>query len=775
MRRIFALGLFAMATGALATGPRLNSISPPGGQRGTELEVKFNGERLDDAQEVVFYGPGIEAVDLKTNKARLKIADDCRLGEHHLRIRCASGISDLRLFYVGPFASTNEIEPNNDAAKAQPIPLNATVQGAAGGEDMDYFQVSAKKGQPIAVEVEAMRLGRVLLDPFVSIQTKDGKVLASSDDAPLLAQDAALSIVAPADGEYIVQVRDSTYTGPSDSAYRLHVGTFPRPMAVYPAGGKAGEKVKMQFIGDAAGEFSQQIALPTEPQEKFGVFAQRDGQIAPSPNWARVSPFGNGMEKEPNDEKDKATEISDELPIALNGILQKDGDDDWFRFKAKKDQALEVNVYGRRIRSPIDSVLLIMDEKGNTVAQNDDSSGPDSSVKFTPSKDGYYFLKVSDQLRKGGPDFVYRVEITMPAPGLALNIPQVARNDSQTRQWIAVPRGNRFGTLIRAARNNFSGDVALGLEGLPEGIKMQAETMPGKVDSMPVVFEAAVDAPLSGKLLELTAKSTDDAKPARGSFRHAMEFISGPNNTYYYHTRADKLYVAVVEAAPFKIEIDEPKVPLVQGGSMNLNVKAIRDEGFDAPIDLKMIWNPPGVSSSSDITMAKGASNAVCTLNASGNADLRKWKIAVLGSATVNGGTVYVSTPLTQLEIAEPYVSGKIETVSVSPGQSTKLVCKLEQKKPFEGKATVKLMGLPDKITAPEVQITKGDTEATFNVTVDPKCNNGSHKNLFCHVDVVEHEQAIPHNIASGGVLRVVPPKKGAEEPKKVAAVQGGK
>jgi hypothetical protein len=337
-----------------------------------------------------------------------------------------------------------------------------------------------------------------------------------------------------------------------------------------------------------------------------------------------------------------------------------------------------------------------------------------------------------------------------------------------------VPRGNRFGTLIRASRNNFSGDLNLSLKDLPEGIKMHAETMSSRVDSMALVFEAAADAPLSGKLLELTASSADSSKPASGSFRHQMEFINGPNNTFYYQSRADKLYVAVVEAAPFKIEIDEPKVPLVQGGSMNLKVKAIRDSGFEEPINLKMIWNPPGVSSSSDITIAKGANEGVCTLNASGNAELRKWKVAVLGSATVNGGTVYVSTPLTSLAIAEPYLSGKIETVSVSPGQSAKLVCKLDQKKPFEGKATVKLMGLPDKITAPEVQITKDDKEAAFNVNVDPKCNNGSHKNLFCYIEVVEHEQPIPHNIASGGVLRVVPPKKPAED-KKVASAQGGK
>ena len=194
----------------------------------------------------------------------------------------------------------------------------------------------------------------------------------------------------------------------------------------------------------------REIALPSQPEDKFGIFAERDGQIAPSANWARVSPFPNALESEPNDEKDKATDAGGDLPIALNGILEKEGDQDWFRFKGRKGQALEVSVYGRRIRSPIDSVALIQDEKGNTVAQNDDTGGPDSSIKFTPSKDGYCFLRISDHLKKGGPDYVYRVEVVPPAPSVTVSIPQVARNDSQSRQWIAVPRGNRFGTLVRA-------------------------------------------------------------------------------------------------------------------------------------------------------------------------------------------------------------------------------------------------------------------------------------------------------------------------------------
>src|SRR5437879_4066219 len=103
MRLSLILGLIlGLGATAEATSPRLNSTSPAGGQRGTEVELRFNGQRLEDAQELVFYSPGIEVLKLdhaKTNaplKARIRIARDCPLGEHHLRLRAASGVSDVR-------------------------------------------------------------------------------------------------------------------------------------------------------------------------------------------------------------------------------------------------------------------------------------------------------------------------------------------------------------------------------------------------------------------------------------------------------------------------------------------------------------------------------------------------------------------------------------------------------------------------------------------------------------------------------------------------------
>ena len=132
-----ALAGFAGMTGvslAFAVAPNFTAIAPAGGQRGTSVEVTLRGERLDDAQEVFFYSPGITLEKITTAKdkevkAVLHIAPDCRLGEHALRLRTAGGISALRIFYVGPFPSVEEKEPNNEAAKAQPLALNTTVQG----------------------------------------------------------------------------------------------------------------------------------------------------------------------------------------------------------------------------------------------------------------------------------------------------------------------------------------------------------------------------------------------------------------------------------------------------------------------------------------------------------------------------------------------------------------------------------------------------------------------------------------------------------------------
>src|ERR1035441_6640926 len=86
-----------------------------------------------------------------------------------------------------------------------------------------------------------MRLGRGMFDPRLAVLETNGTVLADVDETWLAKQDPFVSLIAPHDGTFVLQLREATYGGNGDCHYRLHVGTFPRPTSVYPLGGKAGQ------------------------------------------------------------------------------------------------------------------------------------------------------------------------------------------------------------------------------------------------------------------------------------------------------------------------------------------------------------------------------------------------------------------------------------------------------------------------------------------------------------------------------------------------------
>ena len=181
-----------------AASPSLGIILPRGLQRGTESVLTFHGGQLADAKEILFFSPGFQVTKLEPSagavKATIKVAADCRLGEHVAHVRTASGVTEYRTFYVGPFREIQEKEPNTEFTTPQPIPMNVTVNGVIQAEDVDYFVVDAKKGQRISAEIEGMRLGVTMFDPYIAILDSKRFELITADDTPLLKQDAAASI-----------------------------------------------------------------------------------------------------------------------------------------------------------------------------------------------------------------------------------------------------------------------------------------------------------------------------------------------------------------------------------------------------------------------------------------------------------------------------------------------------------------------------------------------------------------------------------------------------
>lgn len=774
-RILFALFVSAV-TAVQASDPTLTVITPRGVQRGAEHVLTFTGARLKDTEEILFYEPGFEVTKIEPDpknanrvRATVKVAPDCELGEKTAQIRTKSGLTDYRTFFVGALPAVAEKEPNTEFGTPQAIKQNVTVEGVIQSEDVDYFMVEAKKGQRLSVEVEGMRFGQTLFDPYIAILDENRFELSAVDDSPLVRQDAVTSIIVPEDGKYIIEMRESGYGGNGNCRYRLHVGQFPRPTAVFPPGGKAGEEVELTFIGDAEGEIKQKVILPNDGRTEMLVFAKDDRGISPSGHTIRIAPDPNAVEVEPNNALAEATPVS--FPAAFNGVLTETGDHDYFRFTASRNQTYEVECYGRRIRTGIDPVMHIFNVKtGKALSGNDDSRGPDSYIRFKVPEDGEYAVRIMDHLNRGGEDFAYRVEFQPVVPKLTLGIPRVRRY-SQDRQRIYVAKGNRFGTIISASRANFGGELVLENLDLPEGISIVAQPMPSNLNTMPVIFEATADAALSGKLLDFRARLNDDTKQISGRFENRADFvIAQPGQSLYSWKDVDRIAIAVVDELPFSLEIVQPKVPMVRNGSMQLKIVAKKKEGWDEQITVQFPFRPPGIGANSSIKIPKGKSEAYYPLSANKNAAIGQWPVYAIGSANV-GGNAWAASQMATLEVTEPFLNIALQRSSVELGNETEIVGAVELLKELKAAATVELVGLPHKVTAEPMQITKDTKELVFKIKTATDSPAGNHKNIFCKVVVTENAEPITHARLGSTELRVDKPlpKPVAVAPKKVA------
>ncbi len=217
---------------------------------------------------------------------------------------------------------------------------------------------------------------------------------------------------------------------------------------------------------------------------------------------------------------------------------------------------------------------------------------------------------------------------------------------------------------------------------------------------VPVLLTAAEGTALNAGLVDLIGQKPDPNQPITGGFRQRTGLVRGQNQVEVWGYTTRLMPVVVTQAVPFKIDVVEPKVPLVRGGAMNLKVVATRQEGFNAPIAVRMLYNPPGVGSSGSIVIPEGQTEALIPLTAVGDAEIQKWKIAILGEATVGDGPVLVSSQLAALDVAEPFLAFAFQAAAVEQGQTTELVINVEKKKDFPGTAKVELLGIPNEVTA---------------------------------------------------------------------------
>jgi hypothetical protein len=134
--------------------------------------------------------------------------------------------------------------------------------------------------------------------------------------------------------------------------------------------------------------------------------------------------------------------------------------------------------------------------KRERITSNDDSDGPDSTLRVTVADETGFLLRVNDFERRHGDAFVYWIDVEAVEPRVTVSVPP-AQTKTQQRLVAAVPRGNRTAVFFNAQRNDCSDPVRIECEGLPAGVSVATAPIVDPAPGGLVVFEAAADAAAS--------------------------------------------------------------------------------------------------------------------------------------------------------------------------------------------------------------------------------------------------------------------------------------
>ncbi len=171
-------------------------------------------------------------------------------------------------------------------------------------------------------------------------------------------------------------------------------------------------------------------------------------------------------------------------PVVVNGRIGRAGDVDVFRFDGRAGETVVAAVDARRLGSPLDSAVRVLDSAGHVLGSNDDAmpGDADSSLTVRLPAGGAYLVEVSDSHGRGGPAYAYRLRISPPMPDFRLAVSPAG---------LAVPADACLPVTVHVLRTDgFTGPVAVALKAAPHGFSLSGATVPAGVDSIRMTLQA---------------------------------------------------------------------------------------------------------------------------------------------------------------------------------------------------------------------------------------------------------------------------------------------
>lgn len=430
-------------------------------------------------------------------------------GDRELRLATPTGLTNPLCFQVGVLPEVREEQVADPAPVSVELPVLLNGQIMPG--EVDRFHLRAHQGQQLVIRMQARRLIPYLADAVpgwfqatMSLYDPQGREVAYDDDYRF-DPDPVIFYKVPADGVYGLEVRDAIYRGRDDFVYRIAAGELPFITQVFPLGGREGSSTVATIAGWNLP--TDKLPLDTQP----GGAAIRQARLNEGQGLGNEVPYVVGTlpeitETEPNDATGEAQPVT--LPVIVNGRIGRPGDVDAFRFDGRAGEEVVAEVYARRLNSPLDSLLRLVDATEHVVASDDDHADPemgllthqaDSYLRFRLTQDGTYRVILLDAQQQGSGAYGYRLRIGPPQPDFALRL---------TPSGTSLAPGRAVALTVRAVRKDgFAGDIDVVLSDGPAGFTLTNAKIPADKDSVEMTLGAPRDATREAVALQFEGRA----------------------------------------------------------------------------------------------------------------------------------------------------------------------------------------------------------------------------------------------------------------------------
>jgi hypothetical protein len=549
---------------------------------------------------------------------QVTVAADAEPGQRELRIATPSALSNPLVFYVGqlpefsakPAKSISEqksaVAKTAVAPKARgrepelKIALPAVINGQILPGKVDRYRFEAGRGQKLVVAAQARELIPYIADAVpgwfqatLAVYDDQGKELAYTDDYQFN-PDPVLYCEIPADGEYVVEIKDAIYRGREDFVYRITLGELPFVTGVFPLGGPADKQTTVELTGWNLPETRLRV---DNKDRRLGLYAlaERNRGWVSAPIPFAVDALPECLEAEPNGQQAEAQQVSS--PVIINGRIQQPDDVDVFCFEGRAGDQIVAEVSARRLNSPLDSVLKLTDAAGRQLAMNDDyedkgagltTHQADSRLALSLPTDGKYLLRLTDMQHRGGPEYAYRLRISRPRPDFEL---RVVPPSISARAGASVPL-----TVYALRKDGFADEITLALKDAPPGFALSGNRLPGDKEQVPVTLSvpsASSNGPIS---LSLEGRATIQGREVSRAAVPAEDMMQAFAYRHLVPARELKVTVSGRDFSRNLVRVIGDAPTRIPAGGVGRILLGVPQNVAPERIDLRLSNPPAGIS-----------------------------------------------------------------------------------------------------------------------------------------------------------------------------------